>query len=149
MRGVRAIDIQIFDRVASARNGLRVDPAISFRSMLRFRTTQKQRGSRDERWIDSAALSSLLTIDMEAKVSGFLVGAPFEKHRAIRLRESMEVRNIDSGRRLDGRYRGRRIIREVGIGSGGSNSGLVTGRGHSTERCRVNVDGDYGGASDA
>src|SRR5579863_9942725 len=101
MRCVRAIDIQVFNRVAGTRNGLRIDPAIGFGSMLRFGAAQQKRRTRDERRVDSAALSRLVAIDVEAKISGFLVGSPVEEHGAIRLRERMEGSQVDGGRRLD------------------------------------------------
>ena len=102
MGRVRAIDVEVFNRVAGTRNGLRIDPTIGLGSVLRFRATQQKRRTSDERRIDSAALTRLLAIDVEAEVSGFLVGAPFEEHGAIRLRERMEGSQVDGGRRLDG-----------------------------------------------
>ena len=102
MRCVRAIDIQVFNRVAGTRNGLCVYPAICLGGMLRFGAAQKKRGTGDERRIDSAALSRLLTVDVEAKVPRLLVRAPFEEHRAVSLRERVKSREVNGGRRLDG-----------------------------------------------
>jgi len=102
MSAARAIDIQVFNPVRGIADGMRINPAINLGGMLWPGTTQKQSRAGDERRIDASAAGSILAIDMEAEVAGFLMGAPFEDDGAIGLREGLEGGEVHGGGGLNG-----------------------------------------------